>query len=202
MTNIAAVVLAAGFSDRFGAENKLLAIIDGRPMLTHVLDCVASLSLSRKIVVVRRDDGDVARLIDTRLFDIVENSNAADGMGSSLSAGINACGDVDGAMLTLGDMPFVQPATYLKLLATFHKHSDKTIVAPVYKGRRGHPVLFRRQHFAELKTLDDDTGAKHIIAANVSTFLAVPTEDEGILQDVDKPAHDVTLIAARIPDRT
>ena len=192
MTNIAAVVLAAGASHRFGAENKLLAMVDGKPMLTHVLDCVASLSLTRKIVVVRRGDGDVASLIDTRLFDIVENSNAADGMGSSVSAGISECGDVDGAMLTLGDMPFVQHATYLELLATFREHPDKTVVAPSYKGRRGHPVLFRRQHFAALKALDDDTGAKYIIAANASTFLAVPTEDAGILQDVDTRAHDVT----------
>ena len=191
MTDIAAVVLAAGFSHRFGTENKLLAMLDGRPMLTHVLECVASLSLSRKIVVVRRDDGEVSSLIDTRLFDIVENSNAADGMGSSVSAGINACSDVDGAMLMLGDMPFVQHATYLELLATFHEHSDKTIVAPTYKGRRGHPVLLRRQHFADLKALDDDTGAKHIIAANAATFLAVPTEDSGILQDVDLPADDI-----------
>ena len=191
MTDIAAVVLAAGFSHRFGTENKLLAMLDGRPMLTHVLECVASLSLSIKIVVVRRDDGEVSSLIDTRLFDIVENSNAADGMGSSVSAGINACSDVDGAMLMLGDMPFVQHATYLELLATFHEHSDKTIVAPTYKGRRGHPVLLRRQHFADLKALDDDTGAKHIIAANAATFLAVPTEDSGILQDVDLPADDI-----------
>ena len=190
MTNIAAVVLAAGASQRFGAENKLLAILDGKPMLTHVLNRVASLSLSRNIVVVRRGDGDVASLIDTEIFDIVENSNAADGMGSSVSAGISACGGVVGAMLTLGDMPFVQHATYLELLAAFREHPDKTIIAPVYKGRRGHPVLLRRQHFAALKALDDDTGAKHIIAANDATFLAMPTEDAGVLQDVDTPAHD------------
>jgi len=187
VTDIAAVVLAAGSSRRFGTANKLLAMLDGKPMLTRVLDCVAALSLTRKIVVVRRGDGDVAALIDTALFDIVENSNAADGMGSSVSAGINECGDADGAMVTLGDMPFVQHATYLKLLATFHEHPDKTVVAPAYEGRRGHPVLFRRQHFADLKALDDDTGAKHIIAANAATFLAVPTEDAGILDDVDRP---------------
>jgi molybdenum cofactor cytidylyltransferase len=190
VTDITAVVLAAGASQRFGAENKLLAILDGKPMLTHVLNRVASLSLSRNIVVVRRGDGDVASLIDTQIFDIVENSNAADGMGSSVSAGISACGDVVGAMLTLGDMPFVQHATYLELLAAFREHPDKTIIAPVYKGRRGHPVLLRRQHFAALKALDDDTGAKHIIAENKATFLAVQTEDAGVLQDVDTPAHD------------
>lgn len=190
MTDIAAIVLAAGSSHRFGADNKLLAILDGKPMLTHVLDRVAALSLARRIVVVSRDAGNLLSLIDTRLFDIIENSNAADGMGSSVSAGIGACGGGDGAMLTLGDMPFVQHATYLELLANFHEHPDKTIVAPVYKGRRGHPVLFRRQHFAALKALDDDTGAKHIVAANAATLLAVPTEDAGVIQDVDTPAHD------------
>jgi len=190
VTDIAAIVLAAGASQRFGADNKLLAILDGKPMLTHVLERVASLSLSRKIVVVSHDAGNLLSLIDTRLFDIVENSKAADGMGSSVSAGISACGDVDGAMLTLGDMPFVQHATCLELLAAFREHPDKTIVAPTYKGRRGHPVLFRRQHFAALKALDDDTGAKHIIAENAATLLAVPTEDAGVLQDVDTPVHD------------
>ncbi len=194
MTDIAAVVLAAGSSLRFGDSNKLLAKLDGKPVLTHVLDCVVSLSLSTKIVVVKPADQEVTSLIDTRVFHIVENGNARDGMGSSISTGIRASGDVDGAIVVLGDMPSIKQSTYLELLAAFQEHPDKSIFAPLYEQRRGHPVLFRRRHFPDLMALTNDTGAKRILAENESVFLAVPTRDAGVLSDIDVPA-DTTVVA-------
>ena len=193
MTDIATVVLAAGSSRRFGDSNKLLARVDGKPVLTYVLDCVASQSLSTKIVVVKPGDEEVTSLIDTRVFDIVENANARDGMGSSISAGIRALGAVDGAFLILGDMPFIKESTYLELLAAFQEHPDKSIFAPLYDQRRGHPVLFRHRYFADLMGLTNDTGAKRILAANEAAFLAVPTTDAGVLSDIDVPADNLRI---------
>ena len=187
MTNIAAVVLAAGSSQRFGVENKLLALVDGKPLLSHVLERIAPLPLLASIVVVRPGDEAVMSLVGGHIADIVENDSAADGMGTSISAGVRHAGDVDGVMLVLGDMPLIKQSTYEELLAAFRDHPDKTIVAPTYKQRRGHPVLFRRTHFDDLMALDDDTGAKRILATNAATFLAVPTTDAGILADIDGP---------------
>ena len=192
MTGIAAVVLAAGSSRRFGDSNKLLARLDGKRVLTHVLDCVAPLSLLKKIVVVKPGDEEVTSLIDASVFDIVENANARDGMGSSISTGIRESGDVDGAILVLGDMPFIKRSTYLELLAAFQEHPEKSIFAPLYEERRGHPVLFSRRYFSDLMALTNDTGAKCVVAENESAFLAVPTRDAGVLSDIDVPA-DTTV---------
>ena len=193
MTGIAAVVLAAGSSRRFGDSNKLFARLGDKPVLTHVLGCVASLSLSTKIVVVKPGDDEVTSLIDTRVFNIAENANALDGMGSSISAGIRALGVVDGAFLILGDMPFIKESTYLELLAAFQEHPGKSIFAPLYEERRGHPVLFRRRHFVDLMALTNDAGAKSILAENESVFLAVPTRDAGVLSDIDVPADNLRI---------
>jgi len=187
VTDIAAVVLAAGSSQRFGVENKLLALFDGKPLLSHVLERIAPLPVSAKIVVVRSGDEAVTSLVDQRVFDIVANKKAADGMGTSISAGVRHAADVDSVMLILGDMPHIEQSTYEQLLAAFREHPDKSIVAPTYEQRRGHPVLFRRTHFDNLLALDDDTGAKRILATNAATFLAVPTTDAGILADIDVP---------------
>lgn len=188
MTQIAAIVLAAGSSHRFGPGNKLLATVDGKPVLAHVLARIAPLALAKKVVVVKPGDDEVLSLIDATVFDVVENRDAANGMGSSIAVGIAAAGNVDATLLILGDMPFVRQATYLQLLAALDDHPDKTVIAPTCDGRRGHPVLFRRQHFSDLRGLNNDSGAKPIITANESTFLAVPTNDAGTLFDIDVPA--------------
>jgi molybdenum cofactor cytidylyltransferase len=127
------------------------------------------------------------------VFEIVENRNASDGMGSSISEGIKQSGDVDGAIVVLGDMPFIKRSTYLELLAAFQEHPGKSIFAPQYEERRGHPVLFRGRHFADLMALTSDTGAKRILAENESVFLAVPTRDAGVLSDIDLPADDLRI---------
>ncbi len=193
MTGIAAIVLAAGSSQRFGAENKLLATIDNKPVLQHVLDRLAPLTLSRRIVVVRPGDDGITSLIDKNAFDIVENSKPGDGMGSSISAGIGACHNADGVFLMLGDLPHVRQDTCEQLLAAFFDYPDKTIFAPIFQGQRGHPVLFRRRHFDALMALGNDIGAKPIIADNKATLLALPTDDAGILSDVDRPGDAVPL---------
>ena len=188
MTDIAAIVLAAGSSRRFGDANKLLAIENGKPVLSHVLDRIAALSLAETIMVVRPGDAAVISLADENTTTIVENDRAADGMGTSIAAGVRRAGEVDGVIVVLGDMPHIKKSTYVKLLAAFREHREKTIVAPTYEGRRGHPVLFRHAHFGDLMQLDDDTGAKHILAANAAALLSMPTPDAGILADVDEPA--------------
>jgi molybdenum cofactor cytidylyltransferase len=189
VTDIAAVVLAAGSSTRFGADNKLLAPVDGKPLLGHVLEQIAGLPLADKIVVVRPGDEAVISLVGEHAASIVENHDAADGMGTSIAAGVRHAGDVDGVLVILGDMPFIRKSTCLDLLAALREHPDKTIVVPTFEGRRGHPVLFRRAHFGDLMALDDDTGAQQILAANAATLLSVPTNDAGILADVDVPAY-------------
>jgi len=187
MKRISAIILAAGYSRRYGKENKLLASLKGKPILSHVLDSIALAPLSQRLVVVNPTGSEVASLCDSSTFDIVENIDAANGMGTSIAAGVRALERADGVMVALGDMPFIREHTYLNIIDAFHNNPTKTIFAPSCDGRLGHPVIFRRSHFDQLKTLSDDTGAKRIIAANKITFLSLPVSDPGVVLDIDAP---------------
>jgi len=185
MTRIAAIVLAAGYSRRYGAENKLLADLNGKPVLTHVLDAIAPLPFSQRLVIVNPSHSEIASLCNSSVFNIVENENAENGMGGSIAAGVRSLGKTDAVMIVLGDMPFVTQQTYLKIIEAFRNNPGETIFAPAYQGHRGHPVIFRQSHFDQLKSLNEDTGAKRIIDANKLAFSSVPVCDPGIMSDID-----------------
>ncbi len=188
MTKIAAIVLAAGSSRRYGNENKLAADLHGKPVLSHVLDRVAKLPLAQRLIITAPNAAEVAPLCDPNLFEVIENSKATNGMGSSISAGVSRLEKMDGAMVILGDMPFIAEKTFLKLIDAFRSEPKKTIIAPSCEGRRGHPVIFRRSHFDQLKSLSDDTGAKEIIEANKAALLTVAVNDRGVVSDIDAPS--------------
>ncbi len=187
MKRIAAIILAAGYSRRYGKENKLLANLQGKPVLSHIVDKIALAPLSQRLVVVKPTDSEVASLCDPSAFDIVENKDAANGMGTSIAAGVRNLKRADGVMVVLGDMPFITEHTYLTIIDAFHNNPTKTIFAPSCDGRLGHPVIFRRSHFDQLKALSDDTGAKRILAVNKITFFSLPVSDPGVVSDIDAP---------------
>ena len=188
MTRIAAIILAAGASHRYGAEDKLLADLAGKPVLAHVLETAAALKLSRKIVVVDPRAPRIAALSEQFDVEIVENTRAADGMGGSIAAGAKHLDHIDAAIITLGDMPFVAASTFRALISAFQLAPDKTICAPVFRERQGHPVLFGKSHFQQLATLDGDKGARRIINAHQDALLSVPVNDQGIVADIDRPS--------------
>lgn len=137
MTDITGVLLAAGFSTRFGA-NKLLVDIDGQALIAH---SVAALSpCDRVIAVVRADD----RLLQSELHalgvDSVLNPHPERGMGFSIACGVNATSQSDGWCLLPADMPYVMASTTLRLVAALR--AGAAMAAPFYQGRRGHPVAF------------------------------------------------------------
>jgi len=187
---VAAIVLAAGFSRRFGAANKLLATLREKPAIAHVLKRVASTPFSGRFVVVNPDGADIAALCDPRRFVLVENKDAAAGIGRSIAAGVKRAGNADAALIILGDMPLVARETYSAILDAFSKNPNKLIIAPEYEGRRGHPVLFARSLFAALMALNGDAGAKSVIEQNTRSQLLVPVIDPGVLRDFDT-ASDV-----------
>ena len=179
---IAAVVLAAGASRRFGNANKLQAEIDGEPMLAKSLASYDRLTAAYKIAVLAPDNalGDICTAAG---FDTVTNPHAAEGMGTSLAAGINALPDeVTHALIGFGDMPFLQPQTPPLIAKAIDK--SVSIIVPTYQDIRGHPVLFAATHFDTLKKLEGDKGGRSIIAAcpNVLDFAV---NDEGVCLDID-----------------
>ncbi len=192
MTSVAVVVLAAGDSSRFGTDNKLLAQFDGKPLVAHLIDSLSQLLFVQRIAVLNDDAGLLKEMFETGGFDIAINDKAKQGMGASIAAGIGRVGGADGAMIVLGDMPYIDVRTLKKIQAEFARNSQHRIVAPVFAGQRGHPVIFARSLFDELRLLTGDQGAKSVIEGHGPMLTQIPVDDRGVLMDVDTPA-DIRL---------
>jgi len=185
-TSFAALVLAAGLSRRSGARNKLLARVDGRPMVRRVAETVLEAGFRPVLAVTGHERGKIEAALDGLPVDFVHNPDYAEGMASSIRHGIAALDDdVAGVLVALGDMPWVAAGTLEAMAAAFDAASGHDICRPVHAGKPGNPVLFGRRHFVALGALAGDVGAKGVIAANPDAVVDVPVDDAGVQRDLD-----------------
>ncbi len=185
---IAALLLAAGQSRRMGGPNKLLAEIDGRPMVARVAQRLLS-SHARPIVAVL---GNQADAVDTALGKLpverVRNPGFAEGLSTSLKRGLQALShECDGVIVCLGDMPLVTGRDLDRLIAAFNPLEGRAIIVPTRHGKRGNPVLWARRFFPEMAELAGDVGAKHLIGEHAELVAEVEMDSDGVLVDVDTP---------------
>ena len=183
-----AIVLAAGASRRFGGA-KLLADWRGAPLL-HASLRTAFAAPVAAVHVVTGADAEVISACARSFAPAVQLVHASDhdeGMAASLRAGIASLpGDARGAFVFLADMPLI-PADIPHALA-LALHGDIEAAAPMLGERSGHPVLFARSVFPALMALRGDVGAKSALAALGARVCYLPTDDEGVLRDVDTRA--------------
>jgi len=185
---IAAIVLAAGKSSRMGGANKLLAEIDGVPMIRRAVDCALASKARHVIVVTGNEQGKVQAALRGCKVTFAHNPSFAEGMSSSLRAGLNATpSDVDGALICLGDMPLVTSAALDRLIGSFNPLEGRAICVPVWNGKRGNPVLWDRRFFAGISELAGDVGAKHLIGEHAELVAEIAMPDDAILTDIDTP---------------
>lgn len=184
---IAAVLLAAGASTRYGPQNKLLATLQGKALVRHAAEQLAAAGLADIVAVTGPDAQQIAAALAGLPVRFTANPRFADGMGRSIAAGIAALGQgVDGALIVPGDMPNIRPALIAELVAAFSAHGGERAVFPVTSGgRQSPPVLWPRSLFAELAGLDGPQGGKVILQR--SGGIAVPVADAGLLTDIDTP---------------
>jgi molybdenum cofactor cytidylyltransferase len=187
VTRVAAVVLAAGWSARFGA-NKLLAPIFGKPVVRHVVEAALASCASPVVVVTGSSALAVASALSGLPIEIVENQAFAEGLSASLKCGVrNVPTNCEGAVILLGDMPFVRPGLIDALIEAFDPPNHRAICVPVRSGRRGNPVLWSRAFFPELLTLEGDAGAKRLMALHEDVLYELEAGDDGPLIDIDTP---------------
>jgi molybdenum cofactor cytidylyltransferase len=185
---IAAIVLAAGRSTRMGGPNKLLAEINGRPLVRIAAEAALA-SQARPIIVVTGHQRErVAAALDGLDMMLVHNADFAEGLSTSLKVGITAVpADVDGVIVCLGDMPQVNAALIDRLLAAFDPEKGALVVVPAIGGKRGNPVVWSRRFFPELAAIEGDTGARHLVASYPEAVTEVPLTGNAALVDVDTP---------------
>ncbi len=183
----AIIILAAGMSRRAGAQNKLLREYKGKPLVVHCLEAAQSSSADLVIVVT----GYEAHLIESVLapFAIraVHNPDYAQGMSSSLQAGLSALPEqIDAALICLADMPGLCATDLDRLLEAHNREEGALICVPVFAGRRGNPVLWDRYFFSQMQALKGDQGARGLILRHENYVREVEMDNNAIHFDIDR----------------
>lgn len=185
---LAAVVLAAGQSKRFGKANKLLHEVDGVSLLRTAVSAVGSVDLADFVVVVGHEADSVIDHLRGESVRCVLNSEYENGMGGSLSLGVAAldCEELDGVIVCLADLPQIRASHVRSLVERFVALGAQRVVLPVFEGMRGHPVCFPKRMLAGLKTLSGDRGARDMIRADRMEPCLVEMKDDACIQDMDE----------------
>ncbi len=190
MSTVGAIVLAAGRSTRMGGDHKLLADFGGMPVITRTVDAAAAAGLPPPVVVTGHGAAEVRTALAGRQVVFAVAADFAAGLSRSLAAGLAAVpAEWHAALIMLGDMPLVAPAT-LAALAAAAVDAD-AVVVPVAGGRRGNPVAWGRTHWPQLRALSGDRGARALLDEVAVVDLA--TDDPGIFADIDTPADLAVL---------
>jgi molybdenum cofactor cytidylyltransferase len=194
---IAGLILAAGRSTRMGGPNKLLEEINGRALVRHVAEHVLASRAKPIVVVTGHQKERVEHALAGLPVTFVHNPDFADGLSTSLKAGIAAVpAEADGAIVCLGDMPQVSAKLIDRLIAAFDPARGALVVIPTIEGKRGNPVLWSRRFFPDLAAVEGDVGARHLIGGYAEAVVEVPLEDAAALTDVDTPEALIAVRAA------
>lgn len=183
---IPAIVLAAGASTRMGRPKGLLPAGD-RTFIRRILETLREAGISDAVAVVRPGDAAVdAEIAADGFARAVVNPHPERGQLTSLLAGLDAVDrpGVSAVLVTLVDVPLITAAT-VRLLCERAPQSSASIVRAVYRGRHGHPVIFKRAVFDALRRADPAVGAKAVVRGAV--IEDVDTGDPGVVEDVDTP---------------
>lgn len=185
---VGAVLLAAGESNRFEGGNKLLASVDGTPIVRRTAETLAESGVDGVVVVVGHDAGRVRDALDGTDVVFRDNPDYAEGQSTSVREGVGAARERgwDATVFALGDMPFVDGNSVDSLLESY-ADGEGSIVAAAYEGKRGNPVLFDRQHFGTLADVTGDVGGRRLVEEHDDAVL-VETGDPGVTRDVDYEA--------------
>ncbi len=185
-SRIATVILAAGRSSRMAPHNKLLMPAGDRSMLRRAAEAALAAGCAPVVVVTGPQANAVAATLAGLGVTCVANAAHDEGIASSIRAGVAALPtDCAAAIFMLGDMPLVQAAHLQRLVDAFDADAGRNVCVPVWQGKRGNPVLWGALHFAQLRQLQGDRGARVLFASLGEQLVEVAMPDDAVLVDVD-----------------
>lgn len=188
------LVLAAGFSRRFGSPKLLHNLPSGKTIIETTVNSLPAVTTPYN-VVVRKDDVLLKAHLNSLGFPTIEVSNAAQGLGSVIAEAVQQVKGASWIGVCLGDMPFIDRSTYVELA---HQAKSSIILRPTYQNQPGHPVIFGSQFFTDLEKIQGDDGAKSILKSvsinQPQAISLVDIHDPMILEDIDQLSDAERLI--------
>lgn len=183
-----AIVLAAGMSSRMGEPKMLLPWTNDKTIIEHLVEQLIRSRVDHIVVVTGHGGDEIRRLLKPLDIILVQNRHYRQGeMLSSLKAGLQALPpSVAAAMIVLGDQPRLEPKVIYKVLKSYAE-TTRTIAAPSYNHRRGHPIVIGRTHWKEILALREDQSLRDVLNAHQDEILYVDVNTDSVLRDVDTP---------------
>ncbi len=184
---VAAVVVAAGKSERMG-ENKLLIEFCGRPLLEHVLAVLSASRVDEIVVVVGHKPWQLDSILRNRRarLRVVVNEKYEEGMALSFKEGLRTVMSADAVFLVLADQPLLDAEFLNKMIRRLETGSGVSIVSPIYKGKKGHPVLFSKETYRSILDLPRNGTLREVLARYAGS-LAFLKGDRWTMTDIDTP---------------
>ncbi len=182
-SNVSAILLAAGLSQRMGTKKQLLPI-QGRPAVVRCLESLRDSQVADVVIVVNPEGGDIVDATKEFPVKVAVNELPGSDMAASVKAGMAGIDDdATGILICLCDHPLVLPETLGSMLSA-HARKPEAIIIPLYRGRKGHPTLFPRfvlEDLGKLATLRD------VIGRHYTNISLLDVDDEGVILDMDTP---------------
>ncbi len=196
MPEIWGIILAAGESGRM-QTNKLLLPYHGKTLIETVIEHVRQSEIDHILVVTGAFSDELVPVISRLPVKHCNNSEYKKGMLSSVQCGLrNIPAALEAYMIFLGDQPAI-PGEVARVLIREYRKSEKGIVIPVYKGRRGHPLLIDGKYRNVIGQLDHAVGLRDLLHKYPEDVLEVNIEKPGILKDVDTPEDYLALTTSK-----
>lgn len=181
-----------------GSPKALLTDPEGRPFVARIARTLLAAGLSDVLIVTGAQHAAIeAALAADGLLErvhLVRNPDPSRGQLSSIWTGLDARPDAEGLLMTLVDVPMIAAPTVDVVISAW-RDTRASIVRPIVNGRRGHPVIFDRAVFDELRAAPLDQGARAVVRAHWDDSLDVPVDDPGCIVDVDTPDDYARLSA-------
>lgn len=175
------ILLAAGNSNRFKG-NKLLTIVNNKPMYMNVVEKILKLNFNKIILVTQYEEIKVA--LTEQPIQVVMNKNSELGISNSIKLGIQTDIMADAYMFMVCDQPFISLVSIETLIDRFIK-SDKGMVCVEYKGNLGNPTIFSKKYKSELLSLEGDVGGKSIMKKHIDDLERVSIINKVEIMDID-----------------
>jgi molybdenum cofactor cytidylyltransferase len=183
---LAAVILAAGESRRMGSP-KALVPFRGISFVQHLVNATNHSRIGVQRIVLGAEAEQIRPLLGVDPAMIVVNPEWENGQLSSIQEGIRSLPDgTEGVIICPVDHPLVSANLISQLIRHFDA-GGKLVVLPAFRGKRGHPVIFRAGLYGELLSAPADVGARHVVWAHTQEIEEVPTEEEGVVLNLNDP---------------